>query len=426
MPSPVDQVRVGLGTPLRVTLFSGRNEVSRREVARIALAAAAQTCAVVPSDDQRSFGELAQSLRDAAPDVVLVSARESKGHRAVAVLLEALRLGCGHQRPAPRVFVLADPRAAEQLRPAARAFAFEAFADASEIVSALRAFRRSAQLDLTLRDELLEDAARSLASSSAADALVVDVSERSTSLALARAGGGLEAAHLVPLGLGEAADHVVERAGLDRVRRWLPAPIDAPALLERVFNRARWPGARPATVSAVTLEMALAREAIAHALRDAEYAGLDVTAMRAAPSVLVTGRGAAFPRPAQTLLVLVDGLEPSRLATVWREPDDGRAERVGMVATLWPQRSATLRLAHATGLAEHRVARGAFALVPMSGNVDVSAAGADLRGRGHAGALGVLIDARGRPLELPHRDAERLPAVARWHAAVGALPVRAA
>ena len=35
----------------------------------------------------------------------------------------------------------------------------------------------------------------------------------------------------------------------------------------------------------------------------------------------------------------------------------------------------------------------------------------------------VIVDARGRPLELPPRDAERLPAIARWYSALAALPI---
>jgi hypothetical protein len=418
--APVEEARVGLGRPLRVALLYGRDDASRREVARVALAAAAEPCAVVPTDDPRSFGELAQAFRDTAPGVVLVRP-ERKDLAAMAELLEALRLGCVMQRPAPRIFAIADVRAAEELRPAAAGLPFEVSSDERELVAALRAFRRGAQKELTLRDELIEDAARALAASSGADALVIDVSESSTSCVLARA-EDLEAAHLVPLGLGAAADRVVARAGLDRVRRWLPRPVDAPALLERVFNRALWPGALPATESALALEMALAREAIAHALRDAEYAGLDVAAMRAAPAVLVTGRAASFPRAAQTLLVAVDGLEPTALTTVFREPDDGRAERIGVVLAISPRRTATVRLTHAGGRAEHRVARGSFTLVPMSGDVEVSVKGARPKGIVHAGLLGVLIDARGRPLMLPTRDAERIPAVSRWHITLRALP----
>jgi hypothetical protein len=424
-PAPLEQVRVGLGGPLRVALLYGRDDDSRAAVARIALAAGAEVGAVMPADDPRSFVEQAQTLRDASPDVVLVRPKDAKDAGPLSALLEAVRLGCGTQRPAPRIFAIAEPRVAERVRAATQPFDFETFADAVDAVRALRDHRRRASGDFGLRDELIEDAARALAASTNADALAVDVSERSTSLVLARADGTLEAAHLVPLGLGEAADHVVARAGLDRVRRWLPAAIDAPALLERVFNRARWPGALPATGAALLLEMALAREAIAHALRDAQYADLDVAAMRAARSILVTGRAASFPRPGQSLLVLVDGLEPTAVSTVYREPDDGRAARLALVVSLLPRRrTATLRLVHAGGRQETRVAPGSFSLVAVSGEVEVTAAGPTMRGNGQAGALGVLIDARGRPLRLPERDGERIPVLTSWHATARASPGR--
>jgi hypothetical protein len=256
-------------------------------------------------------------------------------------------------------------------------------------------------------------------------ALAVDVSERSTSLVLARPDGHVEAAHLVPLGMGEGADHVVARAGLDNVRRWLPWAIDPPALLERVFNRSRLPSAPSLSEAAVLLEMALAREAIAHALRDAADAGLDVGAMRSAPAILITGRAASFPRSAQSLLVLVDGLEPTAVSTVFREPDEGRAERIAMIVAVLSKRSAKLRLVRALSRSTAKVDPGSFGFVPMEGDVDVAVSGAGVRGHGRTGALGVLVDARGRPLALPERDGERIPAVSRWHSAVGATAVPA-
>jgi hypothetical protein len=306
------------------------------------------------------------------------------------------------------------------LRARARPFEFDVFAVASEMVRALRDVRRDGSNDVILRDELIEDGARSLAATTAAKALAVDVSERSTSLVLARPDGRVEAAHVVPLGLGEGADHVVARAGLDNVRRWLPWPIDAPALLERVFNLARSPRATPATEAAVLLEMALAREAIAHAVRDAADVGVDVAAMRAVSAILITGRTASFPKSSQSLLVLVDGLQPTAVSTVFREPDEGRAERIAMVVPLTARRATKIRLVLAAGRRETKVAPGSFTLVPIDGDVEVSASGGGVRGHGRSGVLGVLIDARGRPLSLPERDGDRIPAVSGWHEALRA------
>jgi hypothetical protein len=417
--APVEQTRVALDRSLRVALLHGREEASRRAVAQLALASGAEIVARIRATDPRSFVEAAQALRDAKPDVVVIQGGP-RDEGALVELLEALRLGCGAQRPMPRIFCLLDTGVAHALRLRAEPFEFERFAAAPEMVEALRDLRRAWNEDVVLRDELIEDAARALASTNGTSALAVDVKERSTSLVLARPDGRIEAAHLVPLGLGMGADHVVVRTSLDNVRRWLPWPIDAPALLERVFNRPRRPGAAATNEAAVLLEMALAREAIAHALRDAADAGLDVAAMRSAQSILITGRAASFPRPGQSLLVLVDGLEPSAVTTVFREPDEGRAERIGMVVSVTPRRPAKIRIVRASGRSVAQVAPGTFVVVGIGDDVDVTVDGAGVRGHGRSGELGVLIDARGRPLSLPERDGERIPAVARWHAALQA------
>ncbi len=417
---PVEQTRVALGRPLRVALVHGREEASRLAVVHLAVASGAEIVARVRATDPRSFVEAAQALRDAKPDVVVIHG-DSKDQGALAELLEALRLGCAAQRPMPRIFGLVDTGVAHALRMRASPFEFERFAAPSEMVESLRGLRRAGDGDVVLRDALIEDGARSLATTNATKALAVDVTERSTSLVLAHPDGRIEAAHLVPLGLGMGADHVVARASLDNVRRWLPWPIDAPALLERVFNRARLPDVPATTEAAVLLEMALAREAIAHALRNAAEAGFDVAAMRSAPSILITGRVASFPKAGQSLLVLVDGLEPTAVSTVFREPDEGRAERIGMVVSVTTRGSAKIRIVRASGRSVARVVPGSFGFAATGADVEVAVNGKGVRGHGRSGNLGVLIDARGRPLVLPERDAERIPAVTRWHAALHAI-----
>jgi hypothetical protein len=417
--APVDQTRIALGRPLRIALLHGRGDGSRRAVAHVALASAAEIVASVRASDSRHFVAAAQALREARPEVVVVHA-DATDEASLAELLEALRLGCGAQQPAPRILALVDARLGEALRLRAYPFEFERFADSPPLVRALRALRGAGSEDVVLRDALIEDGARSLAAMTATRALAVDVSDRSTSLVLAHPDGQIEAAHLVPLGVGEGADHIVARAGLDNVRRWLPWPIDAPALLERVWSRVRWRAEPSLTEAAILFEMALAREAIAHALRDAARAGHDVGAMRSAPAILITGRAASYPRPSQSLLVLVDGLEPMGVTTVFREPDEGRAERIAMVVSITPKRAAKVRLVRAAGRSETRVLPGSFGFMAMGGDVDIAVSGPGVRGHGRSGALGVLIDARGRPLSLPARDGERIPAVSGWHEAVQA------
>jgi len=91
-----------------------------------------------------------------------------------------------------------------------------------------------------------------------------------------------------------------------------------------------------------------------------------------------------------------------------------------MVVSVTPRRTAKIRIVRASGRSVAQVAPGSFGLVEIGTDVEVAVDGAGVRGHGRSGELGILIDARGRPLRLPERDGERIPAVARWHTALQA------
>src|SRR5438445_27506 len=172
--APVDQTRVALGQPLRIALLHGRGDGSRRTVAHVALASAAEIVASVRASDSRHFVAAAQALREARPEVVVVHA-DAKDEAPLAELLEALRLGCAAQQPAPRILALVETRLGEALRRRAYPFEFERFADAPALVGTLRALRRAGSDDVVLRDALIEDGARSLAATTATSARAVAV-----------------------------------------------------------------------------------------------------------------------------------------------------------------------------------------------------------------------------------------------------------
>ncbi len=434
-------LRVVTGVPLRLAILAGREEASLAAARATALGACADIVLTLTAETGASFVDRATSLRDARPDAVLVVA---DGHDLSGVidLVEALRAGCGGQARPPEILVAADERARERIAASAAPLMAEAIprlasAQARDAIVARLRGRRRGGGDVVLRDEAIESAAKALASATARPTLVVDVSGASTSLAFATESGALIAVHS-HLGVGSGADRVVARGGLDRVRRWIPRAIDAPALLERVFNRARWPDAIPSSVLTLAIEMSLAREAIAHLLREADRAGIAVASLRAAGAIVCTGNLARFPRAAQTVLAAIDAIAPDGTQLISREQPDALVaagavasrssaqvtttlEPLALVATLWPKRSASITVTDGTGALDERVARGAFFLMPTSGAVDLRISGVSERAT--ALALGVVVDARGRPLELPPRDAERLPALARWYAALATLPI---
>jgi len=440
-------LRVIPGDVVRVAALLGRDPQLARALAFGALAGGASLVAMVGTHDGRTFVERGAFLRKAHPDLVVALATDRRDADGIVDLAEALRFGCAQQRPLPHILVSADESIRDRIAASCPANTIEALPDVrtpagrEALVARLRAVRRRAQSDVVLRDEALEAAARAMALEAKADVVLLDVTGGATSVIHARPDGVVVGVH-ERLGVGAAADRVVARAGLDRVRRWIPRAVEAPALLERVFNRARWPDAIPASVLALSLEMALAREAIAHVLADAERAGMSLEPAWAAPLLVLTGRLAQLPRAAQSLMVAMDVFGATGPTLVSRAPGDalvaagalaarGRVatlptiDPIAIVAEMWPRRSAIVSVKDSNGVIEERVSRGSFVLVPTKGVVEIVMPGTTVRPRAEQLELGVVIDARGRPLSLPPRDAERIPTLARWNSALDVLPAEA-
>jgi len=450
-------IRVTYGGVMRVAVLAGDAPDVERVLRRAVLASGAELVLLLRANDARSLVERAAAIRAARPDLVLALVAERGEAAGIVDLVEALRLGCADRSPAPRVVVAGEPHAALRLKAAAVGYAVELLPDPrrADGISAFahrgREFRRGTDADVVLRDEALEELAR-LVAAHGNDTLIVDVAGGSTSLVRASADGAITAAHVAHLGSGVAADRTVGRAGLDGVRRWIPWAIDAPTMLERVFNRARWPDAVAAEASALALEIALAHEAVSHALGDAAAAGI-AEPLRDAPLTIVTGAAAAFTRGAHTALVAIDGLASPRPTTLHRDSDDAllalgalaaRIRATGgdpgatvsdelarhlvplaFVVPAAPGRRSRLRV-NGSEHVDDDLVRGAFFSVPHRGEADVEVTGTPLRARGSAGELGIIIDARGRPLELPPRDAERIPTLVRWFAALDLAAMSAA
>ena len=439
---------VGQGSAVRIAVLAAPDGALEGAARRGFLASGASVTVWLRTNDGSSFAERAGVLRLARPDLVIVLGGDPRHAKEVVGLCESLRAGCAEQSPAPRAVVTGDARTTHRLQGPLAAFGVEVLPDPrradgqAALVGRVREFRRGTESGLVLRDEALEALARALARIAGASALVADVAGATTSLVGSTPEGALSAVHASGIGVGRGADSVVARAGLDGVRRWIPRAIDAPGLLERVFNRARWPDAVAADPLALALEIALAHEAIAHAFGDAERAGLPVARLRASPVICVTGRPAELPRPAQSLLVAIDAIQPTVLSSVLRDDEDalvaiGALAAAGLategidraigarhrpLALVAPfERGATLRIVSGGVRRDETVERGSFRALAVEGTVELVARGTPLRGRGVAGPLGLVLDARGRPLALPVRDAERIPAVAAWFASVGAL-----
>ena len=447
---------VGAGHPVRVAILCGADPGPERALRVALLAAGAQIVAVRSTRETASFIEQAEALRAGRPELVIAHVADPRRDAdGVETLVEALRYGCREVRPAPRLLVAGDARATARLRAAAGGLAVEILPDPrrpdgrSALVRRIRDLRRGTDPSLVLRDEAIEEAALLLTHRDGGPTLVVDAAGESTTLARATAAGEVTIAHLPGLGCGSGSDGVVALTGLDAVRRWIPWSVDAPTLLERVFNRARWPDAVPADRLGLILMLALAHEAIGHLLAEADAIGVGAT-LRDARTVVLSGIPAGLPRPAQGALLAADVLALAAAASLFRDGGDallavgGLAARmrseggghpgrvlaaaatgatvpVAFLVPASPSRKGRLSVDGSRGLTESALDRGALFTVPADGPVTVRLPGTAVPARGFAGPCGVVVDVRGRPLTLPPRDSDRVPTVARWYAAMGAL-----
>ncbi len=257
--------------------------------------------------------------------------------------------------------------------------------------------------------------------------------------------------------------------GVAAIARWLPFACEEAALTERLLNRLLRPQTLPASREDLYIEHALVREvlrAVREALQD-EVATDDYDWLLASGGVL----GHA-PEPGHALLMLLDGLEPCGehdhpivdiyLDTLGLLPASGalaghdpeaaltlidrdllrNTPLAAVVVLLGEGRAgetaAEVELATVGGATERLVVRhgelarlalppgryGRLKVQPRPGvRIGAAAPGEAVASEGGdvtGSVLGVVIDARGRPLPLPADDAQRQARLWEWLVALGA------
>lgn len=306
--------------------------------------------------------------------------------------------------------------------------------------------------------------------------LTIDMGSASTS-ALVCSQGQFSAAVLGAIGSGYGLGNLLAERSPAALMRWLPFPIDEQELTHGLLNKQIRPNLIPTTREDVFVEHAIAREALAltaAALFD-ERPGVPFDFVLASGGVL-----AHAPHPGYALLTILDALQPLAheraidvyldtlglvnaagalafadaegaasliehdllrnipLATCVVALGNGRTGDLAVEARLKidqgeetsvsvnhgqigrlelpPGKKAQLTLRPAHGV---RIGKNAPGAEVVTGLVDVSGS-----------MLGVVIDARGRPLRLPNAPIERQRALWDWLVALGAesgtLPYEAA
>ncbi len=135
------------------------------------------------------------------------------------------------------------------------------------------------------------------------------------------------------LGMSYSVSNVVAEAGLDNIRRWLPFALDEQSLRNQIKNKMIRPTTIPQTVTDLQIERAIAREALRLALEQHKQLAVGLKGVQQKRSVsdaflqtasgqslidmsaldVIIGSGGILshaPRRAQAMLMLIDAYEP--------------------------------------------------------------------------------------------------------------------
>jgi hypothetical protein len=264
-------------------------------------------------------------------------------------------------------------------------------------------------------------------------------------------------------GMGTQLAEILNQYPLSDLTRWLPVDIPDGIVREVVMTRALYPGILPYSAEDAAIEQALARQLIRAAVRKTA-GGFPPNNLTYGPSLLpwfepVIASGSVFrhiPNLAQCMLVLLDALQPTGVTTLVLDqnhltPALGAAASINPVLAVQVLESSTflnlgtvispvgdarpgtpvlhLRMTDETGIETSiDIKQGSLEVIPLPlgqtsrlhlqplHRSDVGMGGSGRGGglRVVGGALGLVVDARGRPLRLPGDASQRREMINKW------------
>jgi len=296
---------------------------------------------------------------------------------------------------------------------------------------------------------------------------VLGVDLGATATTVAAAFGGKLALHVNrPLGMGAGIEGLLDPAQVAEISRWLSIALPEDDLLDYMHQKIAYPASLPVTPEELAIEQAIARQALRVAIRGIPRGLVEPVhpdgAGLSAPFEPILATGAVLtqaPTQGQSMLMLLDALQPVGVTTLVLDQNH-LAPALGLAAginTLLPvqilESGAFLnlgtvispicsadpgtpivrfRLVYSDGTeATAEVKQGSLHVLPLARNQTAQLyleplhhtdLGFGRAGRGvkiTGGALGAVIDGRGRPIRLAGDPSERQEQHKKWLWALG-------
>lgn len=263
------------------------------------------------------------------------------------------------------------------------------------------------------------------------------------------------------LGLGKPIANILNKVPTTALQRWLPENVPDEAIEDFVYTKSLYPHSLPQTKPDLALEQAAAREILSCALLEAGQDwgwGLPLPKLR-----LLLVRGGIFTNQAranQLVLLLLDALQPTGTfaltidengllpglgALAHHEPlavvqtlEAGILNDIGWVIVPIGRVETGEKVLDLTIESDEdnsfdaEVSQGSLEIFPLaphqsakvtlkpSPKIDVGfGLGQQKKITIHGGSVGIIVDARGRPLILPANDVERVQLLTKWQQDMG-------
>lgn len=265
--------------------------------------------------------------------------------------------------------------------------------------------------------------------------------------------------------LGESLSGLLQHTDLESIMRWLPLDISPNTLREYLYQKSLYPGTLPATSDDHAIAQAIARQALYLAVRSAQkdFPGADNSGSVMPPLDLILAGGGAVSDGlslGQGLLMLLDAIQPVGILPILIDQnnllpllgvaavrnnylpvqviDSGAFIGLGTVLSVissanYGEQVLRVKMTYSDGTdARADVKFGGLEVLPLPSGQSARLTLQPLQradigmgpGRGGSitvtgGAMGVVIDARGRPLQFPSDAVRRRELIKKWYYTVG-------
>ena len=467
---------------LKLAIFGLLNEVSMDSARKLANASYARIVEAISINDRRPYSAQLDAIVAAQPDLILFAGGTDNGanrslQRIADLISTALRVLPRSNRP-PVLFcgnpALRDPmrqlferhtkvRVADNLRPSLQEEVLEpAELELNEMiiektyekVGGLQRIVPLCSISPRLSNHSFHRVIRFLGQKydPAKGVLGVDIGATYSVASYAnRVTSTLNTFHL---GMGEGMADVLQGSKIQEISQWLDQPVPEDEVRDYLWQRSLYPNSLASSPLELSIELAAARQILQLIMRE-------LTLRDACPSTRfepILMSGSVLTRtatPAQSLLAILDGIQPQGISPVILDKH-GVAATLGTLAEITPllsvqvlessaftnlatvvnitsraRRGVTVsvaRLDYSDGhTAEVEVKQGSIAVLPLpSGSkaqlylkpvrrteieeVDSIAEPVLVNG----GVCGVVLDARGRPLKMPADEQHRIALLKEW------------